>query len=147
MSPPTNSQQSPTQSGNHQQSNQTQQPQPQQQQQHQPPPPSQQQNHQNTNNIPSHSIQSHVYQQSQMQPQQQTIGLPQNYIPHGGSVSAGGNLYHVLPHMPSLYFSNFTANVNVHGYQQSMQSPYLAGNAQQYIPSDGQPNAEQVITI
>lgn len=50
--------------------------------------------------------------------------------------------YHV---MPSLYFSNFTANVNVHGYTQAMQPSYVHPNSQAYVPTDGQQNAvEQV---
>lgn len=154
MSPHTNSQQSPIQQPQQQQA--TQQPtqsqqSPQQQntqsvnnQQHQQSNQVQSQPQQNTN-IPSHSIQSHVYQQQPMQQPQGALALPQNYMQHGGPVVSGSNLYHVLPHMPNLYFSNFTANVNVHGYTQAMQTPYIGANAQSYMSADSHSNSvEQV---
>ncbi|XP_055324192.1 putative mediator of RNA polymerase II transcription subunit 26 isoform X3 [Sitodiplosis mosellana] len=98
----------------------------QQQQQQQPLPP--QPNHPTNNsasNIPSHNVQSHIYPQSQQ-------SFVPNYLPHMGQVSAG-NFYHLTPHIPSVYFSNFTANVNVHGYTQTMQPPYIPAN---YVPND-----------
>lgn len=87
----------------------------------------------------SSSQQSHQHQQLQQQhpqwqmeyaPAHMEAGVPH---PHG---------YHVLP---SLYFSNFTANVNVHGYTQAMQPSYLHQNSQTYMPADSQQNSvEQV---
>lgn len=83
-------------------------------------------------NIPSHNVQSHIYPQSQPQ-------FVSNYLPHMGPA---GNFYHLAPHIPSVYFSNFTANVNVHGYTQSMQPPYLPAN---FVPADNhQTSVEQV---
>lgn len=82
-------------------------------------------------NIPSHNVQSHIYPQSQPQ-------FVPNYLPHMGPA---GNFYHIAPHIPSLYFSNFTANVNVHGYTQTtMPSPYLPAN---FVPADSH-QSEQV---
>lgn len=83
-------------------------------------------------NIPSHNVQSHIY------PQSQPHFVP-NYLPHVGPT---GNFYHIAPQIPSLYFSNFTANVNVHGYTQTMQQPYLPAN---FVPADShQSSVDQV---
>lgn len=91
----------------------------------------QQQQHQQQQSAP----QSH---QTQMQPHWQMEYAPAHMEP--GMQHPHG--YHVLP---SLYFSNFTANVNVHGYTQAMQPSYLHQNSQPYMPTDGQQNAvEQV---
>lgn len=96
-------------------------------------------------NIPSHNVQSHVYQQPPPAPQTQ----PQfnQFIPHAaaGPVTSGGN-YYVMSHIPNaLYFSNFTANVNVHGYTQTMQQPYMSANAQTFVPAENhQSQVEQV---
>lgn len=89
----------------------------------------------NTNNIPPHNVQgggpgvfNQVYQQPQF--------IQPNFIHSGHS----GNVLHVMPQVPSFYFSNYT-NVNVHGYHQM----------QQYVPNgygiqgDGPPaNQDQV---
>lgn len=76
--------------------------------------------------------------QTQMQPHWQMEYAPAHMEP--GMQHPHG--YHVLP---SLYFSNFTANVNVHGYTQAMQPSYHHQNSQTYMPTDGQQNAvEQV---
>lgn len=83
-------------------------------------------------NIPSHNVQSHIYPQSQPQ-------FMQNYLPHMGPA---GNFYHLTPYIPSVHFSHFTANVNVHGYTQAMQPPsFLPAN---YIPDNHQSGVEQV---
>lgn len=85
-------------------------------------------------NIPSHNVQSHIYPQSQPQ-------FVSSYVPHMGPA---GNFYHVAaPHLtPSVYFGNFTASVNVHGYTQAMQQPYMQAN---FVPTDNHPSGvEQV---
>ena len=104
--------------------------------QSQPPPPHQQA----INNIPSHAIQTHVYQQHQ-----QPIAIPQNYIPHSSQL-AGGQMYQMVPGVgvPNVYFSNFTANVNVH---HGMQPSYISPNAAPFIPADSQPNAVEQVSF
>lgn len=92
----------------------------------------------NSNNIPAHNVQTQVYQH-----QPQTMAVPPNFLPHGSvSGAAGGNqMYQV---MPSVYYSNFTANVNVHGYTHAMQPSYLSPNAAPFIAQDQQNQIEQV---
>lgn len=95
----------------------------------------------NTNNIPPHNVQSGpggvfnpIYQQSQLQHQ-----FVPNFIPHSGH---SGNVFQMIPQIPSVYFSNYT-NVNVHGAYPHMQQ--YVQNA--YVPNDGHPNSvEQVCT-
>lgn len=115
--------------------------------QQQQPPPSQQQppQHQNTNNIPSHNLQTQMYQPTQ------PLSIPPNYLPHGAQMSGGGQMYQMVQGMPNVFFSNFTANVNVHGYTHAMQPSYshshISPNAQPFIPAEQQQNQiEQVIT-
>lgn len=91
------------------------------------------------NNIPSQNIQPHGYHQIQ-NPHQQPVAMPPNFMQHGGPVTSAAG-YHMIPPVPNLYFSNFTANVNVHGYSHSMQPPYMQANSQSYVPGDGQSNA------
>ncbi|XP_031631021.1 ubiquitin carboxyl-terminal hydrolase 10-A isoform X4 [Contarinia nasturtii] len=132
----------PVQSGNNQstpsqsaQQPQNTQPTPHSQNQTQPiqqtlPPQSNHPTNNSASNIPSHNVQSHIYPQSQPQ-------FMQNYLPH---VGPAGNLYHFTPYIPSVHFSHFTANVNVHGYTQAMQPPFLPAN---YIPDNHQSGVEQ----
>lgn len=170
MSPHTNNSrpvQSPNQPPIHmathqqqQQHHQQQQQQHQHQQQQQQQPQSQQQQIPARDNyllcreaIPSHNLQTQMYQPPQ------PLNIPPNYLPHGAQMSAGGGqMYQMVQGvqgvpgvqgMPSVYFSNFTANVNVHGYTHAMQPSYshshISPNAQPFIPADQQQNQiEQV---
>lgn len=103
-------------------------------------PPPLQQNHP-TSNIPSHHIQSHLYQQSQIA---QPHFVSANYIQPSGP----GSFYQLMPQLSNVpgvpggvYFSNFTANVNVSGYTSPMQTPFLPANA--YVQADNHQLHEQ----
>lgn len=82
-------------------------------------------------NIPSHNVQSHIYQQSQPQ-------FVSGYLPHMGP---GGNFYQLAT--SPMYFGNFSASVNVHGaYTQTAMQPqqYI----QSFVPTDNhQSSVEQ----
>lgn len=108
-----------------------------------PPPSAQHQNHQsNANSIPQHNIQSQVYQQPP-----QPLSIPPNYLQHGNQMSGAGHMYQMMQGVPNVYFSNFTANVNVHGYTQAMQPSYISANAHPFIPADQQNQIEQVCSL
>lgn len=83
-------------------------------------------------NIPSHNIQSHIYQPSQP--------FVQNYVPH---MSPSGNLFQV-PHYPGVYFSNFTASVNVHGYTQTVQPQYMPPN---FVQNDNHQSSVDQVSV
>lgn len=88
----------------------------------------------NSNNIPAHNIQTQPYHN-----QPPPMAVPPNYIPGAG----GNQMYQVVQGLPNLFYSNFAANVNVHGYTHSMQPPYLPP-ATAFVAQEQQNQIEQV---